>query len=200
VARIVLTEELRRVLIVGMEKFSDAGKMESDCKNRPEMRLHPVGVVRSGIKKPMLQAGKADIAGEERNDQDREFRRKVQDNVCELIIFSEWEELLEGIEGFSHILVLYWPHLIDPERRKLKRVHPMGRKDLPEQGIFATCSPARPNPVLVTAVPLLGRIGNILKVKGLEAIDGSPIIDIKPYVRHYHFTDTPTVPEWMEKT
>ncbi|MGB5986962.1 MAG: tRNA (N6-threonylcarbamoyladenosine(37)-N6)-methyltransferase TrmO, partial [Desulfobacterales bacterium] len=45
------------------------------------------------------------------------------------------------MEGFSHIVVLYWPHLIDPKRRTLRKVHPMGRKDLPRQGIFAIRSP-----------------------------------------------------------
>jgi len=104
-----------------------------------------------------------------------------------------------GIEGFSHILVLYWPHLVDPERRNLKIVHPMGRKDLPQQGIFATCSPARPNPVLVSVVPLLERLGNVLKVQGLDAVDGSPILDIKPYVQPHCGVERATVPPWMEK-
>jgi len=95
------------------------------------------------------------------------------------------------------MLVLYWPHLIDPERRLLGKVHPMGRKDLPRQGIFATCSPARPNPVLVSAVPLLERTGNTLKVRGLEAVNGSPVIDIKPYTASCCGAENATVPEWM---
>lgn len=66
--------------------------------------------------------------------------------VCELIIVTQWEGLLERIEGFSHILLLYWPHLVEPERRNLKKVHPMGRKELPIQGVFATCSPAQSRP------------------------------------------------------
>jgi len=173
--------------------------METDPGNWPRMELRPVGVVRSEIKSPMLEAGEADIELKERMEKVREYHQKVIDSVCELVIFPEWAELLQGIEGFSHILVLYWPHLIKPERRRLKTVHPMGRKDLPRQGIFATCSPARPNPVLVSAVPLLGRIGSVLKVKGLEAIDGSPIIDIKPYVQPYYGADHPTVPAWMEQ-
>jgi len=73
----------------------------------------------------------------------------------------------------------------------------MGRKDIPRQGVFATCSPARPNPVLVTAVRLLERRGNILRVQGLEAVDGSPIVDIKPYNPRYYRVESPAVPEWM---
>jgi tRNA-Thr(GGU) m(6)t(6)A37 methyltransferase TsaA len=165
--------------------------------NWPAMLLNPVGWVRSEIKAPMLLASKSDIELQERMEKIREYHKQVENTICELFIFSQWAELLDGIEGFSHILVLYWPHLIEPERRNLKKVHPMGRKDLPLQGIFATCSPARPNPILVSAVPLLERIDTVLRVKGLEAVDGSPIIDIKPYVQPYYGAVNPTVPEWM---
>ncbi|MFC1642175.1 tRNA (N6-threonylcarbamoyladenosine(37)-N6)-methyltransferase TrmO [Myxococcota bacterium] len=126
-------------------------------------------------------------------------QRQIRRAVSELVISPDLNGILDGIEGFSHILVLYWPHLLDPKRRSLLKVNPMGRKDLPKQGIFATCSPARPNPVLVSAVRLLEREGNILRVRGLEAVDGSPIIDIKPYSRHYCRIANPGVPEWMAK-
>jgi tRNA (adenine37-N6)-methyltransferase len=172
-------------------------KMKIDEYNWPEMLLTPIGMVKSDIKTPMLTAGNSDLELQDRMEQIREYQRKVQACVCELTIFPQWEELLDGIEGFSHVLVLYWPHLIDPERRTLRKVHPMGRKDLSRQGIFATCSPARPNPVLVSAVPLLERHGNILKVRGLEAVDGSPVIDIKPYATYYYGAENATVPEWM---
>jgi tRNA-Thr(GGU) m(6)t(6)A37 methyltransferase TsaA len=173
--------------------------METDSAQWPPMHLKPVGVVRSQIKSPMLHAGEADIELRERIDKVREYHQKAESTVCELAIFPEWEELLEGIEGFSHILVLYWPHLIEPKRRNLKKVHPMGRKDLPRQGIFATCSPARPNPILVSAVPLVERLGEVLRVKGLDAVDGSPILDIKPYVQPYCWAEHTTVPAWMEQ-
>jgi tRNA (adenine37-N6)-methyltransferase len=174
-------------------------KMETDPEICPPMELRPVGVVRSEIKTPMLHAGEAGIELKERLEKARENHEKVMNTFCELIIFPQWEELLEGIEGFSHILVLYWPHLVDPERRNLKKVHPMGRKDLPIQGVFATCSPARPNPVLVSVVRLLERSGNVLKVKGLDAVNGSPIVDIKPYVQPHCGVDRATVPPWMEQ-
>ena len=173
--------------------------MENDPGNWPPIELRPVGVVRSEIKTPMLHAGEAGIELKERLEKARENHQKVMNAFCELIIFPQWEELLEGIEAFSHILVLYWPHLIEPERRHLKKVHPMGRKDLPIQGIFATCSPARPNPVLVSVVPLLERTGKVLKVKGLDAVDGSPILDIKPYVQPHCAAQHPTIPAWMKQ-
>jgi tRNA (adenine37-N6)-methyltransferase len=173
--------------------------MENSKNNRQEMQITPVGIVRSDIKNPMQMAGDSDLEPQGRMEKIREYNQKVKECVCELVISPQWVELLDGIEDFSHILVLYWPHLIDPERRKLQKVHPMGRKDLPLQGIFATCSPARPNPVLVSAVRLLQRDESTLKVKGLEAVDGSPIIDIKPYVKQYYGADNPTVPQWMEQ-
>jgi len=171
--------------------------MDGNQNHLLPMQLTPVGEVRSEIKTPILLAGESDIELQERLEKIREYHQQVENNICELFIFPRWVELLDGIDGFSHILVLYWPHLIDPERRNLRKVHPMGRKDLPLQGIFATCSPARPNPVLVSAVSLLERTGNVIKVKGLEAVDGSPIVDIKPYSKSYYGVDNPTVPEWM---
>jgi tRNA (adenine37-N6)-methyltransferase len=173
--------------------------MENSKNNWTEMQITPVGIVRSDIKNPMLMAGDSDLELQERMEKIRKYHQKVKNCVCELVISPQWVELLDGIEGFSHILVLYWPHLIDPERLKLQKVHPMGRKDLPPQGIFATCSPARPNPVLVSAVRLIQHDESTLKVKGLEAVDGSPIIDIKPYVKQYYGADNPTVPQWMKQ-
>ncbi|WP_373499791.1 tRNA (N6-threonylcarbamoyladenosine(37)-N6)-methyltransferase TrmO [Desulfococcus sp.] len=171
--------------------------METETTNELILQLTPVGVVRSPITTPMLTAGESGLTLNERMDRIKEYHRRVKETVCRLEIFPRWVELLDGIEGFSHILVLYWPHLIDPARRSLKKVHPMGRSDLPLQGIFATCSPARPNPVLVSAVPLVGRKGTLLEVGGLEAVDGSPIIDIKPYSKAYLQVENLRVPAWM---
>lgn len=161
------------------------------------MNIAPIGRVKNDLHAPMHSAMESDMPKAERIKQVREDHEKIRETVSELVIFDEWAELLDGIEAFSHILVLYWPHRLDPEKRKLRKVHPMGRKDLPEQGIFSTCSPGRPNPVLVTTAPLLERTGNVLKVKALEALDGSPIIDIKPYVAPYVGATDPKVPDWM---
>ncbi len=171
--------------------------MSQDSLSTVLLEISPVGVVHSPIKEPVLSARDSGLELRERMDKVRSACREIQDTVSELEIFEPWQELLDGIEGFSHILILYWPHLIDPERRKLKKVHPMGRSDLPEQGIFATCSPARPNPILVTATALIKREKNRLHVQGLEAVDGSPLIDIKPYSTHYCMRESVRVPDWM---
>jgi len=161
--------------------------------------LTPIGMVRSEIKEPILKANEDGLTRELRSQQEKEYRKKLKTLVSEVLIDQGLSEILDGIEGFSHILVLYWPHLVPEKRRKLLKVHPMGRKDIPQQGVFATCSPARPNPVLVTAVRLLERSGNVLRVQGLEAVDGSPIVDIKPYNPRYYRVESPEVPEWMKK-
>lgn len=167
----------------------------------PEMVLTPIGKVQSPIKAMNLN-------GVEHNNKPatpatieelKQKHKQRMETVSEILIFDKWESLLDGIEGFSHILVLYWPHLIKPDKRNIKAVHPMGRKEIPLQGIFATCSPARPNPVLVSVVRLMQRKKNKLIVKGLEAFDNSPVIDIKPHSIHYLQKGEINNPEWMVK-
>ncbi len=78
------------------------------------------------------------------------------------------------------------------------KVHPMGRDEFPLVGLFATRTPNRPNRIGKTTVRLLERRGNILRVKGLDALDGSPIIDIKPYIPRDDLLDA-KVPQWIKK-
>lgn len=161
------------------------------------MEIFPVGFVASPIKTVNLKADKAGLKQDELNRITRKQSKRIKETVSELIIKEEFQELLDGIEEFSHILILYWPHLLDPDRRQLKKVHPMGREDLPLTGIFATRSPARPNPILVSVVKVIAREGNIVRVKGLEAVDGSPVIDIKPHTASYDTFEKPKVSSWM---
>lgn len=167
------------------------------------MWLSPVGKVRSQIKRP----GHDNASGD--RDRDSQIERhkanitkykEERKQVSELIIDSRLVDdgILDGIEGFSHLVVLYWAHLGLPEGRTLMRGHPLGRKDFPLVGIFATRSPMRPNPILLTTVRLLERRENVLRVTGLDAVDGSPIIDIKPYTPGYHEVHDVLMPEWME--
>ncbi|SDU47241.1 tRNA (N6-threonylcarbamoyladenosine(37)-N6)-methyltransferase TrmO [Desulfobacula phenolica] len=163
-----------------------------------EIILKPTGIVKSSIKAPSLKADHKDINPAKAKEEMKQQHRELKEHISQIIIDKKFEEILEGIEEFSHILVLYWPHLVPEKSRELLKVHPMGRKDLPQKGIYATCSPARPNPILVTAVKLLSRKDNVLEVKGFEAVDGSPVIDIKPYVSHYYSPEDVTVSGWMQ--
>lgn len=167
--------------------------------NWPAMNLVPVGIVNSPLKTPTMRANDENLENAHSMEDFKKKHQELENTLVEIQVFKPWEPLLKGIEAFSHILVLYWPHLIAPERRKLQQVHPMGRQEIPLQGIFATCSPARPNPILVSAVPLVGRKANTLIVKGFEAVDQSPVIDIKPYSAHYMQKEGLRFPEWMQK-
>ncbi|NCC25310.1 MAG: S-adenosylmethionine-dependent methyltransferase [Deltaproteobacteria bacterium] len=160
--------------------------------------LRPIGIVRNGIKAPSLRATRDGLSLGQRMEEFRARHRRTREMVSRLVLDERFEALLEGLDGFSHILVLYWPHLVAEERRDLQLVHPMGCTDIPKQGVLATCSPARPNPILVTACRLLGIEKATLSVQGLEAVDGSPILDIKPYNPGYYRVESPTVPPWME--
>jgi len=89
----------------------------------------------------------------------------------------EFELGLEGIDGFSHLFVVFYMH----KNRKVKlKTVPLLEEE--ERGIFGTRSPSRPNHIGVSTVRLLSRDGRILKVKGLDIFDGTPVLDIKPYV------------------
>jgi len=161
----------------------------------PQIALRPVGVVRSPLKEPSLVAADGDLTWKARAD--RESRR--QSVVSEIIVDPDLTGITEGLEDFSHVLVLYWAHRVPPEGRSLIKAHPMGRKDLPLVGIFATCSPARPNSVCATVVQLMERNQNVLKVEGLDAIDESPVIDIKPYAPGYYPAGEVRIAPWMER-
>ena len=161
----------------------------------PEMLLRPVGVVRSPLKEPSLVATDGDLAWQARVARGRDRQRVVS----ELVIDGDLAGITDGLEDFSHILVLYWAHRVPFEGRSLIKAHPMGRKDLPLVGIFATCSPARPNTVCATVARLLERRGNVLKVEGLDAIDGSPVVDVKPYAPGYYPAGKIRIAPWLEQ-
>ena len=84
-----------------------------------------------------------------------------------------------------------------PEDHLLRR--PQGREDIPEIGIFAQRAKHRPNPLGITAVELISREENKIKVRGLDAIDGTPVLDVKPYFPDFDRIEQPYVPEWVDR-
>ena len=161
--------------------------------------IRSVGVVKNKVKEPFLKAEDSDLKMQKEIDAVRAEFRESCNQISEIIINEETADILDGIEGYSHLVVLYWGHKVLMVSRRLTKVHPMGRKDTPLSGIFCTCSPARPNPVLVTVVRLCERRNNVLFVKGLDAVDGSPVIDIKPYVKEFYPQKDVSIPKWMQK-
>ena len=119
--------------------------------------------------------------------------------VSEVVVNADMEEALDGIEEYSHLVIIFWPHLLPAESRTVRKLHPMGNAEFPLVGVFATQSPARPNPILTTTVHLLERRGNVLRVSGLDALDGSPVLDIKPHAPGRHDIEGLRVPAWMRR-
>ncbi len=120
-------------------------------------------------------------------------------------ILPEYREGLEGLEGFSHIIVVFHLHRVPEEARKTLKVRPrrllrLGFKleELPLVGVFATDSPHRPNPIGITVVELLSVEPSGLRVRGLDAFDGTPVLDIKPYTPHRR-VEIKSLPEWYRR-
>lgn len=142
-----------------------------------EMNLIPIGFVKNNITEPK--------------------RENWESVISEIIINEGLKEALSRIEEFSHIIVIYWMHKVSPSQRSVVKVHPKGDQNLPLVGVLASRSPARPNPIGITTVKVLERRENVLKVIGLDAIDGTLVLDIKPYIPG---NDSPTeakTPGWI---
>lgn len=124
---------------------------------------NPIGVVRSDIKEPEYISWKAVDS--------------------EIVLKPEYGEALIELRDFSHAIVLFWMHQVC--MTKLRHV-PQGKaRQVPEVGIFACRCPHRPNPIGCTTVRLLEVRDNHIRVRGLDAVDGTPVIDVKPYTPQY---------------
>jgi len=118
--------------------------------------------------------------------------------ISEIVLEPEYAPGLLGLEDFSHLMVLTFLHEAEYNPEKHLRRHPQERQDMPLLGIFAQRARHRPNRIGVTAVEIVEVTDNSVKVRALDAIDGTPVIDIKPYVPVYDKKDA-SIPEWMEK-
>ena len=111
--------------------------------------------------------------------------RKKRNLKSTLEIPEGFIKALEGIEEYSHIVVLYWMHKVSEYDRSRTHILPHDKDDsVGLKGVLATRMPQRPNPIGLSIVKLISRSINILVVENLDAFDGSPILDIKPYTGH----------------
>ena len=123
--------------------------------------------------------------------------RSLPRSVSELDIFQEYCQGLHKLEDFSHIIVFYWLHLRDNQaHRSTVRVIPRRHHGAPEVGVFASRSPSRPNPIGFSVVELLKIESCKIFVKGLDAANRSPVIDIKPYIPRANSFPDARAPEW----
>jgi tRNA-Thr(GGU) m(6)t(6)A37 methyltransferase TsaA len=123
---------------------------------------------------------------------------KDKSTISQIILSDELIEALEGITGFSHVFVLFWLDQVPKEKRMLLKVHPRGRMDMPLLGVFATRTNLRPNPIGLTLVELLDVKGNTLTVRGLDAFNGTRILDIKPF-DFWDTAENAKLPDWWIK-
>lgn len=142
-----------------------------------EIRMKPIGYVRRTTK--------------EEDVKDRSL-------VSKIVIRKNLVEALEGLEGFSHLYVVFYMHKVPEKEKKELKVRPRGRTDLPLLGVFATRTAFRPNPIGLTLVELLERRGNVLFVRGLDAFDGTPVLDLKP-ADSRDMGGNLRVPRWLKK-
>ncbi len=143
-----------------------------------DINLRPIGIVRNGIKEPMP--------------------RGWDEVKSRIALRPELAEALLGLDTYSHIYVLFWPHQIPEEVRGSKpRLHPLDDPANPLQGVLATRSQIRFNPILVSTVALTKVEGNVLHVRGLDAVDGSPVLDVKPYIPYHDSVPEAKVPQWV---
>jgi len=130
-------------------------------RKRHSLELTPIGIIHSPYK----------------NRVEAPYQGQRSEEISQIEVFKEFEEGLKDIEGFSHIIVIYWFHNSQGYHLLVKTPW-----DDNLHGLFTTRSPHRPCPLGLTVVKILARENNVLKVKGLDAIDGTPILDIKPYI------------------
>jgi tRNA-Thr(GGU) m(6)t(6)A37 methyltransferase TsaA len=136
----------------------------------------------------LMNVGKLEFIGEV---------NKCCQEYSEIRIYEKFCLGIKGIESFSHLIVLYWFHLRDSEeQRSTLLVTPRRHEGAPEMGVFGTRSPSRPNPIGLCVVELIEVQNCILRVKGLDAFQGTPVIDIKPYLPRADSIPNAKVPEW----
>jgi tRNA-Thr(GGU) m(6)t(6)A37 methyltransferase TsaA len=143
------------------------------------MNLDPIGVVRNGVT----------------DTRDEEWGRVVS----EIQLRPELADGLRGLEPFSHVVVVFFMYEARFDAATHLTRRPRDRPDMPLVGIFAQRARHRPNPIAITTVELKRIEGGSLFVRGLDAIEGTPVLDVKPHVPAFDSPHGPRVPEWINR-
>ncbi len=171
-ARILLTIFITCLVFVGVAAGGTTPGAESQpaMSSSPAIELHPIGIVhRQG---------------------DRAF----------IDLHPDLAPALHGLSGFSHVWVFYWFHENDrPAERAILQVHPRRNPANPLTGVFATRAPVRPNLIGFSPCRIISIKKNILEVEGLDAREGSPVLDLKPYIPGSDALPEAKVPAWVGK-
>jgi tRNA-Thr(GGU) m(6)t(6)A37 methyltransferase TsaA len=123
----------------------------------------------------------------------------VEGGGFSIAIDEPYREALNGLQGFSHLIVLFWCHYLDaPEYREMVSTEKPYKEGPDQIGIFATRSPARPNPIAITPVPVIGidRDRGVVDIAYIDAEPDTPVLDIKPYLPAVDRIRDTTTPGW----
>jgi tRNA-Thr(GGU) m(6)t(6)A37 methyltransferase TsaA len=126
----------------------------------------------------------------------RDYRTEGWETArSDIFLSPDLEPALEGIDGFSHLIVVFHMHRIGSEHRPILRL-PLPGENRGEIGLFATRIAVRPNAMGIAVVPVVWRRKNVVRVMGLDALDGSPVLDLKPYLPRYDSVADAALPDW----
>ena len=148
------------------------------AQQRNPISITPIGVVRNDERDPARQ----DWA---------RVRSRIE-------LHPDLAPALAGLEGFSHVIVVGWLDRIPEELRERRQAHPGGDDRLPLFGALALRGGARPNPIAVTVCRLRSVGDATVEVEGLDLVDGTPVLDIKPYIAVYDSEPDATLPDWAQ--
>ena len=143
-----------------------------------KLQMEPVGFVKNQV------AGRKDTSW--------------GNDISTIMLEKPYVSGLKGLEAFSHAVILFLLDQARYDREKHLQRRPQNREDMPLVGIFAQRSKDRPNRIGMTAVEILSVTEDSLTVRGLDAVDGTPVLDIKPYYPAYDKRDA-AVPEWVDR-
>jgi tRNA-Thr(GGU) m(6)t(6)A37 methyltransferase TsaA len=147
-----------------------AGRAAEKTPNGPRFTLRPIGVV------------------------------EKSDDRTRIVLDEQYREGLLGLDGWSHVWVFWWFDRNDsPEKRAVLKVHPRGNRDNPLTGVFATRSPVRPNLIALTLCKVVSVEGNVVTLDKIDAFDGTPVLDLKPYIPGYDTAEDARVPDWLDR-
>ena len=120
------------------------------------------------------------------------------EDTSSIVLEKEYVSGLKGLEDFSHAIIFFFLDKAKYEKEKHLQRRPQNREDMPLVGIFSQRGKDRPNRIGMTSVEIVSVSDDTLVVKGLDAVDGTPVLDIKPYYPVYDKKDA-TVPEWVDR-
>lgn len=142
-----------------------------------EYKLNPIGIVNSPVKEGI----------------DKNWGNVIS----EINLYEQFWGSGKGLEEFSHAIIIYYMHKSSFKISEDLIRRPQEREDMPLIGIFAQRAKHRPNPIGIASVEIISVSNNCIKVKGLDAIEETPVLDIKPYYPIYDLKEAAVTPEWV---